>query len=142
MRRAILILVGVLALGGGALFGYSWMSNRAAAAGLEEWADALRASGYEVTLGGVSVSGFPSPYLTTVDGIEIAKPGDTFAWRWSAPTMFMTGSFGGDGLRVRLGDGGVVFVDTEFGLPDFTAGKVLADRADRLGTQHREIPQG
>jgi hypothetical protein len=74
MRRALLVLIGVIAVVGGALFSYSWMSNRAAAAGLEEWADTLRAGGYEVTLGGVSVSGFPSPDLTTVDGIEIAKP--------------------------------------------------------------------
>ena len=102
MRRALLVLIGVIAVVGGALFSYSWMSNRAVAAGLEEWADTLRAGGYEVTLGGVSVSGFPSPDLTTVDGIEIAKPGDTFAWRWRAPTVFMTGRFSGAGLRIRV----------------------------------------
>lgn len=102
MRRAFLILVAaVVVLGGGAAAVW-YMGVRSAKAGIEAWAEALRTQGYEVSLGDVSVSGFPTATEATVEGLEIARPADSYAWRWTARQLQVTGRLDGELVAIRV----------------------------------------
>jgi len=102
MRRSLLLLVAAAAVLGGGVAIFWYMGVRSAEAGFREWADTLRAAGYEVVLGDISVSGFPIPTDAIVDGVEIARPTDSFAWRWTAPRVLVTGRVDGDRIGLRL----------------------------------------
>ncbi len=102
MRRVLLILVAAIAvLGGGAAAAW-YLSVRSAIAGFEELAETLRVAGYDVSLGDVSVSGFPTATEATVDGLEIARPADSYAWRWTARQVQVTGRLDSGHVSFRV----------------------------------------
>ncbi|MSO71796.1 MAG: DUF2125 domain-containing protein [Alphaproteobacteria bacterium] len=77
---------GVPAAGGGAPSGN---------AGIEGWAQSMRAAGYEISYGAVAVKG----NVATISDFQLSGPTDSFRWRWSAPQLQV---LRGDGGRIAL----------------------------------------
>lgn len=68
---AVLCAVGVIAWGGGAM-----VSETAAT----RWLDDRRSEGWVVNVADVSVSGFPSQFVTELEDLELADPDTGLAW--------------------------------------------------------------
>ncbi len=100
MRRVLSILIGGLALAALAA-GLGWAvlggaGTGAAEAAFEDWAEALRADGYEVAVDGVSGSRTGAVF----NGLVIANPSE--GWQWTAPQVRASGALDGDGLVLRV----------------------------------------
>jgi hypothetical protein len=78
----ILALLGVL----GAYTGYWFNAAGMLHEGIERWAEALRADGYEVAFGGIDITGYPFSLSATFAAPIIAAEPDKGAFRWSGPT--------------------------------------------------------
>jgi hypothetical protein len=85
MRRAVLVpLFAVLALGLAAHCAYWWWSARALAWGIDDWAAARRAEGYQVSLGERETAGFPLAAVVRLGNPAIVAPGAAWSWRAAA----------------------------------------------------------
>ena len=102
MRRAIFSVVAAIILLGGGVACIWYMGVLSAQRAFEKWADALRVDGYEVALGEVSVIGFPWPTGAIVGGLEIARPGDGYDWRWNARRLRVTGHPDSERITVQV----------------------------------------
>lgn len=102
MRRAFLsVTAAIILLGGGVAFTW-YMSALSARTEFGKWANALRADGYEVALGEVSVVGFPRTTGAIVEGLEIARPGDGYNWRWNVRRLRITGHPDSERITVQV----------------------------------------
>ena len=94
MRRVFLIITAITLatalMGGGGFWLMWWLGAQSTLALVEDWAAARRASGYEVSYGGVAISGFPGTATMTFDGLEVGKPSDSLAWNWTAERVRIT----------------------------------------------------
>ena len=94
MRRVFLIITAITLatalMGGGGFWLMWWLGTQSTLALVEDWAAARRASGYEVSYGGVAISGFPGTATMTFDGLEVGKPSDSLAWNWTAERVRIT----------------------------------------------------
>jgi hypothetical protein len=85
MRRAVLVpLAAVLVLGLVGLAAYWWWGVRTLSQGLEAWAAARRAEGYQVSLGRLETAGFPFSAVLRLEGPAITGPGGAWAWHPAA----------------------------------------------------------
>jgi hypothetical protein len=81
MKRLLLATVLVMALASTAWFGWAVVTERAVAG----WLDAREAEGWVVTRDDLSVSGFPSAFVTEFGELSLADPATGLVW--SAPGL-------------------------------------------------------
>lgn len=98
MRRNLAIVAAavLVAAGGLAWFMAGGLGPGAAEDAFREWAEAMRAAGYEVAAGGIS----GSRAGTVLEDLTVAKPSE--GWRWTGPEVVVSGSLGGGGMTLRV----------------------------------------
>ncbi len=80
-------IIGTLALLGllGAYTGYWFNAAGMLREGIERWAEARRAEGYEVAFGAVDIAGYPFGMTARFEAPVLAAESDWGAFRWSGP---------------------------------------------------------
>lgn len=88
MRRRLPAIVAILliAVAGGALGGWLWLTASVRAA-IEGWAAQQRAVGYEVEWQQLDVSGPPWRITSHIDGAKIGRQDGNRPWSWSPPPL-------------------------------------------------------
>lgn len=100
MGRILSILIGGLAVAVLAA-GLGWVLVGGAGTGeaeeaFQEWAESLRAGGYEVAVESISGSRAGAVFR----GLVITSPSE--GWRWTGPEVVLSGSLNGEGLVLRV----------------------------------------
>lgn len=72
-----------------------------------EWAAKQQDDGYDVSLGGVAVDGFPFSFAIAIDDISLGRSGGPVSWSWrSSRVVSRTSPFGFRRFEWRTTDGG------------------------------------
>lgn len=103
MRRPVVLALVGLVVVVAAVVGFMVISGQRAAEALtakyQAVAEALRAAGYEASIGAVTETETEGSVL--LENVSVAAPGDATAWRWTAPRIVVDG-FDGAAVTVRL----------------------------------------
>ena len=117
MRRVLFVLAltaVVVVVLGSAGYGVAWLlAARSAEAMVGNWADARRSSGFEVVVGNISVSGFPTEIVLEIERLQLTQAEGTLPWRWQAERIRGEGRLGDRGVTIRV----VGAQDFTFGAP-------------------------